>query len=81
MRSIAARMMRSPGASDLDDSGRAQRRRRLSDFPEEYRQITAVDRLRQTIQAIAAAAREIASASAEIFSGATDLSQRTLAMV
>jgi methyl-accepting chemotaxis protein len=55
---------------------------RLSDFPEEYRQIrddfnTAMSRLQETIQAIAAAAREVASASAEISSGTTDLSQRT----
>jgi methyl-accepting chemotaxis protein len=38
---------------------------------------TAVTQLQQTIEAIAASAREVAGASAEISSGTTDLSQRT----
>src|SRR5262249_29885865 len=56
---------------------------RLADgFPDAYRQIrddfnAAMSRLQDTIQAIAAAAREVAGASAEISSGSTDLSQRT----
>jgi len=37
----------------------------------------AVERLQETIQAIARAAREVAAASAEISGGTTDLSQRT----
>jgi methyl-accepting chemotaxis protein len=56
---------------------------RLTDeFSETYRQIkddfnSAMTRLQDTIQAIAAAAREVAGASSEISSGTTDLSQRT----
>jgi methyl-accepting chemotaxis protein len=56
---------------------------RLSDgFNGAYEQIrddfnAAVMRLRETIEAIALAAREVAGASAEISSGTTDLSQRT----
>jgi methyl-accepting chemotaxis protein len=56
---------------------------RLTDeFSDTHRQIkddfnSAMTRLQDTIQAIAAAAREVAGASSEISSGTTDLSQRT----
>jgi methyl-accepting chemotaxis protein len=56
---------------------------RLSEgFSETYQQIkddfnAAMARLQDTIQAIAAAAREVAGASSEISGGTTDLSQRT----
>jgi methyl-accepting chemotaxis protein len=56
---------------------------RLTDgFSETYQQIkddfnAATARLQETIQAIAAAAREVAGASSEISGGTTDLSQRT----
>jgi methyl-accepting chemotaxis protein len=51
-------------------------------FPEAYRQIAddfnmAVARLRETIEAIAVATREVTNASAEISTSTTDLSQRT----
>jgi methyl-accepting chemotaxis protein len=55
---------------------------RLTDFPEDYRQIRddfngAMERLQETVQAIAAATREVSNATAEISTSTTDLSQRT----
>ena len=55
---------------------------RLTDFPEGYWQVRddfngAMERLQETIQAIAAATHEVSSASAEISASTTDLSQRT----
>jgi methyl-accepting chemotaxis protein len=55
---------------------------RLADFPEAYRQVRddfngAMERLQETVQAIAAATREVSNASAEISTSTTDLSQRT----
>ncbi|MCC6780321.1 MAG: hypothetical protein IT537_27410 [Hyphomicrobiales bacterium] len=55
---------------------------RLDGFPESYRQVEddfngAVDQLRETIQAIVAATREVTNAASEISTSTTDLSQRT----
>ena len=55
---------------------------RLSDFPATYKQImddfnTAIAGLQETIQAIVAGTRDVASTAAEISSSTTDLSQRT----
>jgi methyl-accepting chemotaxis protein len=56
---------------------------RLDDsFPEAYREVkdtfnTAIERLYQTIRAIAESAGEVANAAVEISSSTTDLSQRT----
>ena len=55
---------------------------RIGEFPEAYVQVRddfndAMARLQETIQAIAAAAREVSNATAEISVSTTDLSQRT----
>src|SRR5262249_11333816 len=55
---------------------------RLPEFPESYSQIradfnAAISELQETIQAIAAATRELAGTAAEISTSTTDLSQRT----
>ena len=51
-------------------------------FADTYKQIrddfsTTIARLQETIEAIVTSTREVASASAEISTGSTDLSQRT----
>jgi methyl-accepting chemotaxis protein len=55
---------------------------RFADFPEAYWQVRddfngAMERLQQTVQAIAAATHEVTNASTEISTGTADLSQRT----
>jgi methyl-accepting chemotaxis protein len=55
---------------------------RLSDFPENYKQImddfnTAISGLQETIQAIVIGTRDVAGTAAEISTSTTDLSQRT----
>jgi methyl-accepting chemotaxis protein len=55
---------------------------RIEDFPAAYAQVRddfngAMARVQETVQAIAAATREVSSATAEISTSTTDLSQRT----
>jgi methyl-accepting chemotaxis protein len=55
---------------------------RITDFPEAYAQVRddfnqAMERLQETIQAIAIAVREVSNATSEISVSTTDLSQRT----